>query len=121
MSMGSALKVALFVGVLLAIVALARKAVAAEGESLLSLLKRGTRLEFTTKPGGLSFMTFVVTCFLALTFASSAELVRLVDDIFRVQAGDRDFSANQAMAWALCTLVLNFVFVAWMRGSKRRR
>jgi hypothetical protein len=97
-----------------------RKLCSAEATPLLDLLKRGSRLEFTTKPGTLSFMTFVVICFLAFMFASYSELLAVIYDLFKVQAADQKFSPSQAMGWAFCTLALNFIFVAWMRGSRRR-
>jgi hypothetical protein len=121
MTFGSGLRIAIMVGVFLGLIYIVRKVCAAEADRLLDLLKRGSRLEFTTRPGALSFMTFVVICVLCFMFASYSELLTGVYDLFNVQAADQKFSASQAMAWAFCTLLLNFIFVAWMRGGTRRR
>ncbi|PYL91775.1 MAG: hypothetical protein DMF16_01510 [Verrucomicrobia bacterium] len=65
-------------------------------------------------------MTFVVICALGLMLASSSELLGIVYDLFNVKPTDRGFTANEALAYAMCALILNFIFVAWMRPRRRR-
>jgi hypothetical protein len=117
----SVLEVALFICVLLLLLAVTKRIFAGEGASLLDLLNRGRVLEFTTRPGAVSFMTFVVVCFMGLFFASQSDVLRLLYDFFKVQGSDQNFSANYAMAYALAALILNFIFIAYMRGSRGRR
>ena len=52
--------------------------------------------------------------------ASSSELLGIVYDLFNVKPTDRGFTANEALAYAMCALILNFIFVAWMRPRRRR-
>src|SRR5581483_12385604 len=119
----SLVEVALFVGVLLFLLAAVKKIFTGEAASLLDLLNRGRVLEFTTKPGALSFMTFLVIGAMGLFLASDSDVLRLLYDFFQVQGSDQNFSAIYAMAFAFAALILNFVFVAYMRGPRgpRRR
>jgi len=116
----SFVKIAIYLALFVGSLALIRRIFAEEGESLLSLLKRGSILEFTSRPGALSFMTFVVICALGLMLASSSELLGIVYDLFNVKPTDRGFTANEALAYAMCALILNFIFVTWMRPRRRR-
>ena|SRR5437870_7314543 len=121
MSVRSLLTIAAFVAIFLAVVWGMRKAMGSAGDSLLKVLKRGALLEFTSRPGALSFMTFLVICFMGLTLVASSDLLALVYTVFNVPAGDQRFTGEEAMGFALCVVALNFITVAWMQGQRRRK
>ncbi len=87
--------------------------------SLFKLLEKGGKAEFTSKPGWLSLAIVLVVAVMSTIFLLVTEVKSCLAMIFGLEHKEGAFSISLAFFATIVTLIINFIFVGFMRPSQK--
>lgn len=86
-------------------------------KSLIMLLFKGSKLEFTTKPGWVSLATVFVAAGIASMLILVTEVKQIIFHVFDIPQKETDYIA-MSLFLVFATIVVNFILIALMKPNE---